>query len=244
MSINYNVDDYWENSYKPVISKDHFAKFLKGYPFQTVELNSNKYDDFFELAHIHNRMENGKKANCFVITYYAYAPFHGSYKLVSARHYYVRDVLDILHLFRNSVCMDYEYYKKHNLGFPKVFIHPLYNLHSGNLNINEDYLFLCDLYNYDPITKYINLGLNKAYRDRVVKALLSEYNFLAGSMYDLYIKTTYRQELGGTVELFPLVSKGSVLDKHLIYLDELWKEYLKENKNFTDDLVHRSIKWS
>ena len=46
MSINYNVDDYWENSYKPVISKDHFAKFLKGYPFQTVELNSNKYDDF------------------------------------------------------------------------------------------------------------------------------------------------------------------------------------------------------
>ena len=77
-----------------------------------------------------------------------------------------------------------------------------------------------------------------------MKALLSEYNFLAGSMYDLYIKTTYRQELGDTVELFPLVSKGSILDRHLTYLDELWKEYLKENKNFTDDLMHRSIEWS
>lgn len=47
-----------------------------------------------------------------------------------------------------------------------------------------------------------------------------------------------------TSETFPLVSKANVLDKHLVYLEELWKEFLKENKNFTDELTNRSIQWS
>lgn len=140
--------------------------------------------------------------------------------------------------------MNYEYYKKHNLGIPKIFIHPLYHLHSGKLSVTEDYFFLCDVFNYDPTTKYINLSLIKVFRKIYEKGLFSDQMFLSGSIYDLYIKTVFRQTIGHTSEVFPLVSKANVLDKHLVYLEELWEEFLKENKNFTDELTNRSIQWS
>ena len=147
-------------------------------------------------------------------------------------------------LFLDTVCMDYEYYKKHNLGIPKIFIHPLYHLHLGKLNISDDYLFLCDLYNYDPSIKYLSLSLNKKYPKTAVKDLFPEQIYLSGSIYDLYIQTVYRQAVGHTTTLLPLISKVNVLDKHLVYLEELWEEFLKENKNFTDELTNRSIQWS
>ena len=238
MSINYNVDDYWKDSYKAVISKDHFAKFLKGYPFQVFELNMGNFDDFFELTSIH--------MDCFTIKNYTYKMFQGCYIRDDTKVHFIRDIADILNLFKNSVCMDYEYYKKHNLGIPKVLVYPVHNLHSGQINNDTDYLFLCDLYEYEPNTEYIIVGLNKTYRKQVAEGVFSNYYFLSGSMHDLYLNTTYRQAVGNrvTVQLFPLTTRVYILNKYRIYLKELWEEYLKENKSFTDDLTNRSIEWS
>lgn len=244
MANNYNVDDYWKESFSSIISKDHFTKFLKGYPFQEYELDANKYDDFFELSSIQIKVENGKEVPFFHVKYYTYVPFQGCYEWVSNKFCSVKSKKDLSRLFNDSVCMDYEYYKKRNLGIPKILIYPLYHLHSGKLNHAEDYFFLCDLFNYDPIIKYISIGLNKIFHKTNIKGLFSEQIFVSGSIYDLYIKTVYRQAVGHTVELFPLVSKANVLDKHLVYLEELWEEFLKENKNFTDELTNRSIQWS
>ena len=244
MANNYNVDDHWKESFSSIISKDHFAKFLKGYPFQEYELDINKYDDFFELSSIQIQKEDGKEIKYFVVKRYTYVPFQGCYKCTERTAHSSNDIKDLSRLFLNTVCMDYEYYKKHNLGIPKILIHPLYHLHSGKLNHTEDYFFLCDLFNYDPIIKYVSLGLNKIFRKTNIKDLFSEQIFVSGSIYDLYIKTVYRQAVGHTIELFPSVSKANVLDKHLVYLEELWEEFLKENKNFTDELTNRSIQWS
>ena len=234
MANNYKVDDYWKESFSSIISKDHFAKFLKGYPFQVCELEVHKYNDFFELSYIRTVVENGKKVNYFIVKKYAYFPLQGCYGWVVALTYSDKNIGDMLHLFVGTVCMDYEYHKKHNLGFPKVFIHPMHHLHSGKLSDTEDYFVLCDLFNYDPTTKYISLCLDRKYRKTDIKGLFSDQIYLSGSIYDLYI----------TVEQFPLVSKASVLDKHLVYLEELWEEFLKENKNFNDELTNRSIQWS
>lgn len=59
MANNYNVDDYWKESFSSIISKDHFTKFLKGYPFQECELDINKYDDFLNslLYKLKKKME-------------------------------------------------------------------------------------------------------------------------------------------------------------------------------------------
>ena len=244
MANNYNVDDYWKESFSSIISKDHFTKFLKGYPFQECVLDTNKYDDFFELSSIQTKVENGKEVLFFQVKYYTYVPFQGCYEWALSKYYSVKSKKDLLYLFNDSVCMDYEYYKKHNLGIPKILIYPLYHLHSGKLNYAEDYFFLCDLFNYDPIIKYVNLSLNKIFRETNIKGLFSEQIFVSGSIYDLYIKTVYRQALTHTTALFPLVSKASVLDKHLVYLEELWEEFLKENKNFTNELTNRSIQWT
>lgn len=245
MSINYNVDDYWKDSYKAVISKDHFAKFLKGYPFQVFELNMNKFDDFFELTSIQKRMNiDGNIMYCFTIKQYTYIPFQGCYVWDDTKVHFIRDIADILNLFKDSVCMDYEYYKKHNLGIPKMLVHSVHHLHSGQLNNDTDYLFLCDLYEYEPSTEYTIVGLNKIYRKQEVKGAFSNYYFLSGSTYNLYLNTTYRRAVGNTIQLMPLVTKAYILNKHRIYLKELWEEYLKENKSFTDDLTNRSIEWS
>ena len=244
MIINYNVDDYWKESFSSIISKDHFAKFLKGYPFQECELDINKCNAFFELTSVQIIAENGKKAPFFYVKFYSYFPFQGCYKWVSYKLYSVKSKKDLSDLFKDSACMDYEYYKKHNLGIPKILIYPLYNLHSGKLNYAEDYFFLCDLFNYEPTTKYASLGLTKIFSKTDVKGLSSEQIFVSGSIYDLYIKTVYTQDVARTTALLPLVSKAYVLNKHLVYLEELWEEFLKENKNFTDELTNRSIQWS
>lgn len=245
MANKYNVDDYWKESFSPIVSKDHFTKFLKGYPFRECGLDIYKYDALFELSFIHtNQKENGKEVKYFVVNKYTYVSFEGCYERVGITTYSSNDIKKLSRLFLNTVCMDYEYYTKHNLGIPQIFIHPLYNLHSGKLNVTEDYFFLCDVFNYDPTTKYINLGLNKLFRKMYEKGLFSEPMFLSGSIYDLYIKTVYKQAIGRTSGAFPSVSKASVLDKHLVYLEELWEEFLKENKNFTNELTNRSIQWN
>ena len=83
MANNYNVDDYWEESFSSIISKDHFTKFLKGYPFQEYELDANKYDDFFELSSIQTKVVNGKAVPFFHVKYYIYFPTQGCYRQVS-----------------------------------------------------------------------------------------------------------------------------------------------------------------
>ena len=239
MVNNYNIDDYWKESFSSIISKDHFAKFLKGYPFQEYELDSNKYDDFFELSSIQTKVENGKEVTFFHVKYYTYIPFQGCYKWRSNKFYSVKSKKDLSCLFNDSVCMDYEYYIKHNLGIPKILIHPLYHLHSGTLNHAENYFFLCDLFNYDPITKYVSLGLNKILCNTSIKGLFSEQiTYLV--RYRIYTLKLYSQAVGHTVGS-PLVSNANILDRHLVYLEELWEEFLKENKNFTDELTNRSI---
>lgn len=42
MPNTYNVDAYWKESFSSIISKNHFAKFLKGYPFQECTLLTNR----------------------------------------------------------------------------------------------------------------------------------------------------------------------------------------------------------
>lgn len=244
MANKYNVDDYWKESFSPIVSKDHFTKFLKGYPFRECGLAIHKYDVLFVLSSIRTQKENGKEVKYFVVKEYTYISFKGCYEQEGITAYSSNDIKKLSRLFLKVVCMDYEYYKKHNLGIPQIFIHPLYNLHSGKLNVNEDYLILCDVFNYDPTTKYINLGLNNLFRKMYEKGLFSEPMFLSGSIYDLYIKTLYKQAIGRTSGTYPSVSKASVLDKHLVYLEELWEEFLKENKNFTDELTIRSIQWN
>ena len=80
MANNYNVDDYWKESFSSIISKDHFTKFLKGYPFQECELDTNKYDNFFELSSIQTQKEDGKEIKYFVVKKYTYVPFQGCYE--------------------------------------------------------------------------------------------------------------------------------------------------------------------
>lgn len=244
MANKYNVDDYWKESFSPIVSKDHFTKFLKGYPFRECGLVIHKYDVLFELSSIQTQKENGKEVKYFIVKEYTYISFKGCYERAGITAYSSNDIKKLSRLFLNTVCMDYKYYTKHNLGIPQIFIHPLYNLHSGKLNVTEDYFFLCDVFNYDPTTKYINLGLNNVFRKMYEKGLFSEPMFLSGSIYDLYVKTVYKQAIGRTSGTFPSVSKASVLDKHLVYLEELWEEFLKENKNFTDELTNRSIQWN
>ena len=219
MSINYNVDDYWEDSYKAVISKDHFAKFLKGYPFQIFELNMNKFDDFFELTSIHSQLNtDGSIMYCFAVKKYTYIPSQGCYIWDGTNVHFIRDTADILNLFKNSVCMDYGYYKKHNLGIPKMFVHSVHHLHTRQINNDIDYLFLCDLYEYKPNTEYIIVGLNKLYRKLEAEGVFSNYYFLSGSTYDLYLNTTYKRAVGNTIQVFPLATKVYILSKHRIYL--------------------------
>lgn len=244
-TINYNVDDYWKDSYKSIISRDHFAKFLRGYPFQVFELSSNKFDDFFELSNIQKRMNtDGHIIYRFTIKHFTYVPFYGCYVWDDTKIHFIRDKADISNLFENSVCMDYEYYKKHNLGIPKMPVHSVHHLHSGRLNNDTGYLFLCDLYEYEPSTEYTIVGLNKLSRKLEEKGLFSNYYYLSGSTHDLYLNTTYRIAVGNAIRLIPLVTKAYILNKHRTYLKELWEEYLKEYQNFTNELTHRSIEWS
>lgn len=244
MAINYNVDDYWKKPFSSIISKDHFTKFLKGYPFKAFNVDTKNYNIFFELSSIQTKVRRGKSETFFYVKYYTYVPFQGCYEWASDNGYSIKSKEDLLSLFNNAICMDYAYYKKHNMGIPKIPVYPWQNLHSGSVNYGEECFFLCDVFNYDPNIKYGSLCLTKIFRKTDVKGLLSDQIYISGSIYDLYIKTVCRKKVGLSTELLPLVIRANVLSKHLVYLEELWEEFLKENKEFTNELTRRSIQWS